>query len=572
VRNDNLFEKRTGEHVPTKSHCFAANDFTCPQGRSRQPNTANVLTCNLKQTIFLCVWQAIHLNVAPPGEPQYKQLLRRVGWSILAIIAPELVALNAWLQHRRADMLMKDVNRARGLTQVSPGTFYQRSWDCVGTYAGKAVFALLGVPASLRMLFRHRKEMLATQREQQQTDINRLHTQLDNDSLPWTIDIAFYAISGAVIPKDDRGMNLAIGEGDIKHLALHDRMALISIQRAGLQDSGKASGLAKIITCTQALWFCSQCIARLSQNMAISLIELNTFAHCISAFFIYAFWWHKPYDVEAHVSFDAPELLQNYLLSQIRQGTRQIVPIGERWAAQEFTILERTPDGQVSTVADSIDFDMYFESGEHMTHRIKHGAKIPMTELTLVRSREAPGNCPDLALSDHVLALWERLWRLRRNTRLKTQLASPYSDTCRRAKNVDADLEKSATGGMGMKVPLILTSTCLAYGGVHLLAWQYNFQTNAEGIMWRIASTITASSGLIVLYVQTVSYLWNLTDLLLMRLVHFFFWILMAPAYFILAAEILGRSFLIIESFRALPNSPSSVYEIPRWTAYLPHF
>lgn len=164
VRNNDLFEKRSGE--PAKSHCFAANGFTCPHSRSRQSSTAHVLICNLKQTIFLCVWQAIHLNVAPPGEPQYKQLLRRVRWSILAIIAPELVALNAWLQYRRADRLMKEVNHLRGLTQVSLGTFYQRSWDRVGTYTGRALFALLSVPDLLRMLFRHREEMLAIKREQ----------------------------------------------------------------------------------------------------------------------------------------------------------------------------------------------------------------------------------------------------------------------------------------------------------------------------------------------------------------------------------------------------------------------
>ena len=39
--------------------------------------------------------------------------------------------------------------------------------------------------------------------------------------------------------------------------------------------------------------------------MAISLLELNTFAHCISAFFIYIFWWHKPYSVATHVYIES---------------------------------------------------------------------------------------------------------------------------------------------------------------------------------------------------------------------------------------------------------------------------
>ena len=47
-------------------------------------------------TIGLCVWQAVHMNIPPPSERPYKQTLRRIGFVILALIAPEVVALNAW--------------------------------------------------------------------------------------------------------------------------------------------------------------------------------------------------------------------------------------------------------------------------------------------------------------------------------------------------------------------------------------------------------------------------------------------------------------------------------------------
>jgi hypothetical protein len=337
VRNNDIFEKRSREPAPAKSHCFVANDFMCPQSRSRQPNTAHVLTCNLKQTIFLCVWQAIHLNVSPPGEPQYKQFLRRVGWSVLAIIAPELVALNAWLQYRRSNRLMRNVNRLRGLTQIPTGTFFRRLWDGVGTYAGKAVFALLSVPDLLRMIVRHRGEILATKRERRQGRISRLQTQLDNDTLPWTIDVAFYAISGAAIL--DESERVTMDDYHISVLARHKAAALIPLHRAALQNPGKASVLAKMITCTQALWFCSQCIARLSQNMAISLIELNTFAHCISAFFIYGFWWQKPYNAEAHVYIHHPEFFEQYLLSDIEREPWRVVDVdGNVLEVKEYVI------------------------------------------------------------------------------------------------------------------------------------------------------------------------------------------------------------------------------------------
>jgi len=47
-------------------------------------------------TIGLCVWQSIHLNIPPPHEEWYKQTMRKVGFALTALIAPEFVALIAW--------------------------------------------------------------------------------------------------------------------------------------------------------------------------------------------------------------------------------------------------------------------------------------------------------------------------------------------------------------------------------------------------------------------------------------------------------------------------------------------
>ncbi len=46
-------------------------------------------------TLLLCVWTAVHTSVPVPGtfwEPK----LRKVGWLMLALLAPELVAFAAW--------------------------------------------------------------------------------------------------------------------------------------------------------------------------------------------------------------------------------------------------------------------------------------------------------------------------------------------------------------------------------------------------------------------------------------------------------------------------------------------
>ena len=51
-------------------------------------------------TIGLCVWQSIHLNIPPPHEAWYKQTIRKVGFALTALIAPEFVAFVAWYSAR----------------------------------------------------------------------------------------------------------------------------------------------------------------------------------------------------------------------------------------------------------------------------------------------------------------------------------------------------------------------------------------------------------------------------------------------------------------------------------------
>lgn len=80
---------------------------------------------------------------------------------------------------------------------------------------------------------------------------------MDKDTIPWTLSTAFYAISGAVLLESDHEKDMAIEVVQLDHLARENPTDLIPLQRATLQDPGRASGLAKMITCTQAIWFCS---------------------------------------------------------------------------------------------------------------------------------------------------------------------------------------------------------------------------------------------------------------------------------------------------------------------------
>ena len=61
------------------------------------PNTRGTFdilsTCLI--TMLLCVWTAVLLNISPPGS-FWSPKLRKVGWLVLALLAPEMIAYTAW--------------------------------------------------------------------------------------------------------------------------------------------------------------------------------------------------------------------------------------------------------------------------------------------------------------------------------------------------------------------------------------------------------------------------------------------------------------------------------------------
>lgn len=62
-----------------------------PHGRG----TASLLYSCLF-TIYICTWSAVHLNVPADGESSPAIVLRKLEWMVVAILAPEYAATNAF--------------------------------------------------------------------------------------------------------------------------------------------------------------------------------------------------------------------------------------------------------------------------------------------------------------------------------------------------------------------------------------------------------------------------------------------------------------------------------------------
>ena len=98
---------------------------------------------------------------------------------------------------------------------------------------------------------------------------------------------------------------------DLIFLATNEPSLLPELSREQIEDKSKASSLAKTLVCLQALWFCLQCISRLSDHLPISLLEINTFAHALCTLIIYLMWWYKPQGI------DEPSLIQGEAMERL---------------------------------------------------------------------------------------------------------------------------------------------------------------------------------------------------------------------------------------------------------------
>ncbi|KAH0556555.1 hypothetical protein GP486_005587 [Trichoglossum hirsutum] len=203
-------------------------------------------------TLFICLWATLHLNIPGEDESAAIYLRRKLKWTFLSAIAPELVSTMAvaqwWSAHYSAKY-MRDV----GYAQWTP-------LHCFYANMGGIRINIEGCTGESRGI----------------------------------------TISRHKCPPRE----IADSEEIIKLIRAGVLPAQPLVTEKAIEDKSKADNFVKTIACMQALWLIAQCIGRAIQRLPISTLELSSVAYVIYALSNYLFWWKKPLDVVVPTSVD----------------------------------------------------------------------------------------------------------------------------------------------------------------------------------------------------------------------------------------------------------------------------
>ena len=326
----------------------------------------------------------------------------------------------------------------------------------------------------------------------------------------WSRVHGFFAAMGGFVD----GTTLLSLE-DIERLVLNEEIEYPIATREEIEDKSKGDAVTKALVVLQTTWFLLQCAARGRQHLALTELELATAAFALINMVIYALWWEKPLDVQCHIVVRR---------RSARDNAREASP-------------EQNPEGRQPTE----------DSG--VAPRQERDCWV----CSLGWLRDARDGLRSVFRGWAWVDVWDGLLRA----------IGPFFDmmggddedeTFFVVGNVD-DWDVSSGSGA-----ILVTKV---FGGIHCVAWSFDFPSPIEQLLWRISSiAITgiplAAVGIVFMYKQFHSN--NPVKVILKTT--FYLLVLLYP---------ISRIVLLVLSLTTLRSLPPSTYRMVQWTAFLPH-
>lgn len=392
---------------------------------------------------------------------------------------------------------------------------------------------------------------------------------------------------------------------------------LPKLKKGDIIDKSKADSYAKSLTCLQASWMILQVISRLVHDLPVTLLEVNVLGHILCALVIYILWWHKPRLVREPTRLTGEWTravgAYMYMSSQISGRENKHAGLLRRtWTVSELSALALVTDqlrGEMSL--QDVNYSNVGFAWENQASPTMDFATwvSAFNTLELWPSHFRPRNRPH----------WERLFEgpevpeniessmdLFRNKRTRWELAEEAIRTHPEIRQRFVTQENTAEGsnhrswskpvteelvtnfapnwpgedllrGTGSLVMgMVLWFASIAYGGVHIAAWNDYYPSPVEAWMWRLSAIYASFSGLVWLIINLLAFHFRVIDKYWDEVLAFQ---ARRRSYIILGticslcgfAYVFARMFLVIEAWISIRRLPLAAYKTVDWTQLFPH-
>lgn len=151
-------------------------------------------------------------------------------------------------------------------------------------------------------------------------DHSDMKREFGHDPVPWTLSHSYYANMGGFVISAAKSEHHLPGSGtpaaepsvcaNKRYKCYHlTAKCILNLRRMGylesfpllteeeLDDKSKGDALIKAIAVAQILWTITEILARATQGLAVSLLEITVLAYAACAVAVYALYWRKPKNI-----------------------------------------------------------------------------------------------------------------------------------------------------------------------------------------------------------------------------------------------------------------------------------
>lgn len=365
----------------------------------------------------------------------------------------------------------------------------------------------------------------------------------------------------------------------------------IRITQNEIKDKGRSDALSKGLVLVQTTWFVIQCIARRIEHLPITELELVTLAFAALNFMTYAVWWNKPQNVECPVR----------VYRKTQTGEDEDQGRGESSTDAELDCQgqgERESgtqsDGGVtalSTLPDQQHGDTESDQGMRSTitaiqeYLTVHPWHIPFAVLAavfavpifvvlfamLMVALSALGLVLIATLIAVVMLVFPPAYMIMQVMRLgganDTHMDAFFGE--KGPKQIGPFYSGEHTQTEILLVAVAAVFIASIFGGIHCVAWSFDFVSHAEQLLWRIAC-LTISTAPSILFI--IHYVGAADGSKYVKvLYHWVTMMLGSISLIICNLYIIARLVLLVLPFMALRSLPHDAYQTVQWTTFIPH-